>query len=73
MDWAVDKLGKNVALQGNLDPLVLLSRRVSGALAEAVDDLLTATRGTRFIFNLGHGVVPEIPVEYTCRRIWWRA
>jgi uroporphyrinogen decarboxylase len=62
VSWAVDKLGKSVALQGNLDPLVLLAG--GRALAEAVDDLLTATRGTRFIFNLGHGVVPEIPVEH---------
>ena len=62
ISWAVDKLGKNVAVQGNLDPLVLLAG--GRALAEAVDDLLTATRGTRFIFNLGHGVVPEIPVEH---------
>jgi uroporphyrinogen decarboxylase len=62
MSWAVDKLGKDVALQGNLDPLVLLAG--GRALAEAVDDLLTATRNSRFIFNLGHGVVPEIPVEH---------
>jgi uroporphyrinogen decarboxylase len=62
ISWAVDKLGKSVAVQGNLDPLVLLAG--GRALAEAVDELLTATRGTRFIFNLGHGVVPEIPVEH---------
>jgi uroporphyrinogen decarboxylase len=62
ISWAVDKLGKDVAIQGNLDPLVLLAG--GRALAEAVDDLLTATRDTRFIFNLGHGVVPEIPVEH---------
>ncbi len=62
MSWAVDKLGKSVAVQGNLDPLALLAG--GRALAEAVDDLLTTTRGTRFIFNLGHGVVPEIPVEH---------
>jgi uroporphyrinogen decarboxylase len=62
ISWAVDKLGRSVAVQGNLDPLALLAG--GRALAEAVDDLLTATRGTRFIFNLGHGVVPEIPVEH---------
>lgn len=62
ISWAVDKLGKSVVLQGNLDPLVLLAG--GRALAEAVDGLLTATRDTRFIFNLGHGVVPEIPVDH---------
>lgn len=67
MSWAVDKLGKSVAIQGNLDPLVLLAG--GSALAEAVDDLLTATHGTRFIFNLGHGVVPEIPVEHVAELV----
>jgi uroporphyrinogen decarboxylase len=38
-------------------------------MAEAVDDLLTATRGSRFIFNLGHGVVPEIPVEHVTQLV----
>jgi len=65
--WAVDKLGKNVAVQGNLDPLILLAG--GHALAEAVDALLTATRGTRFIFNLGHGVVPEVPVEHVAELV----
>jgi len=60
-------LGKNVAVQGNLDPLILLAG--GHALAEAVDALLTATRGTRFIFNLGHGVVPEVPVEHVAELV----
>ncbi|MGD0142019.1 MAG: uroporphyrinogen decarboxylase [Rhizomicrobium sp.] len=67
ISWAVDKLGKNVAVQGNLDPLVLLAG--GRALAEAVDELLMATRDTRFIFNLGHGVVPEIPVEHVAELV----
>jgi uroporphyrinogen decarboxylase len=67
ISWAVDKLGKSVAVQGNLDPLVLLTG--GRALAEAVDGLLAATRGTRFIFNLGHGVVPEIPVEHVAELV----
>jgi uroporphyrinogen decarboxylase len=67
MNWAVDKLGKNVVVQGNLDPLVLLAG--GRALADAVDELLIVTRGTRFIFNLGHGVVPEIPVEHVAELV----
>ena len=67
ISWAVDKLGTDVVVQGNLDPLVLLAG--GRALAEAVDDLLIATRGTRFIFNLGHGVVPEIPVAHVAELV----
>ncbi len=67
ISWAVDKLGKSVVVQGNLDPLALLAG--GRAMAEAVDDLLTAARGSRFIFNLGHGVVPEIPVEHVTQLV----
>jgi uroporphyrinogen decarboxylase len=67
ISWAVDTLGKTIVLQGNLDPLVLLAG--GSALAQAVDDLLMATQGTRFVFNLGHGVVPEIPVEHVAELV----
>jgi uroporphyrinogen decarboxylase len=57
----VKTFGKRAALQGNLDPFVLM---VGGAaLTRAVDHLLEVTRGARYIVNLGHGVVPETPVE----------
>jgi len=61
MGWAARTLGGKVGLQGNLDPLALLSG--GDALARAADTILDAMRGTRFIFNLGHGVVPETPPE----------
>jgi uroporphyrinogen decarboxylase len=49
-------------VQGNLDPLALL---VGGAaLDSTVDGILDAfTRGP-FIFNLGHGVLPDTPIEH---------
>ena len=62
MDWAVDRLGKKVVLQGNLDPLALV---VGGSvLQDGVNKILKATRDKRFIFNLGHGVLPGTPVEH---------
>lgn len=61
MSWAAKTLGGKVALQGNLDPLALLAG--GEALARAADAILDAMAGTRFIFNLGHGVVPETPPE----------
>ena len=34
-----------------------------------MDEILNAMRGTRFIFNLGHGVLPETPIEHVERLI----
>ena len=65
LDWAVEGLGKKTILQGNLDPLALV---VGGrALREASDRIIAATRGQRFIFNLGHGVLPGTPVEHVSK------
>jgi uroporphyrinogen decarboxylase len=60
MKWAAGALGK--ALQGNLDPVVLVAG--GDALARAVDDILDATRDVPFVFNLGHGILPETPTEH---------
>jgi uroporphyrinogen decarboxylase len=49
-------------LQGNLDPIALIAG--GRALAESVDNILEATRGVPFIFNLGHGILPETPVAH---------
>lgn len=62
IDWAVEHLGKKVVLQGNLDPLALVVG--GGALRRGVDDILTSTREQRFVFNLGHGILPGTPVEH---------
>jgi uroporphyrinogen decarboxylase len=65
MQWACETLAENVALQGNLDPIVLVAGGT--ALDQAVDDVLAVARGQRFIFNLGHGIVPETPIENVAR------
>lgn len=62
MDWAAGTLGTRVALQGNLDPIALIAG--GRALAESVDNILEASRGVPFIFNLGHGILPETPVAH---------
>ena len=62
LDWARDRLQPKVAVQGNLDPALLLA---GGArLAEAVDRILAALSGGPFIFNLGHGILPETPIAH---------
>ena len=67
LDWRVelgptwDRLGE-VAVQGNLDPLVLLSDR--GTIRKKVKEILGQAGGRPgHIFNLGHGVLPQTPVE----------
>lgn len=57
----------SVAVQGNLDPLLLVA---GGQAMEArVHEILTAMRGRRFIFNLGHGIVPDTPPEHVARLV----
>jgi uroporphyrinogen decarboxylase len=54
-----------VPVQGNLDPLALM---VGGAALErGVADIVAAFKNGPFVFNLGHGVVPETPVAHVAR------
>lgn len=58
---------EDVVVQGNLDPLLLVA---GGAhLDERVDEILDLMRGKRFIFNLGHGIVPQTPPEHVARLV----
>jgi uroporphyrinogen decarboxylase len=68
VDWTTDiaaareRVGARVALQGNLDPLALLATpEVVCAQAEAVLEAAGTSPG--FIFNLGHGIVPQTPPD----------
>jgi len=68
LDWTVDlaaarrAVGDRVALQGNLDPLVLTTDAATVAReAEAV--VRAAGPAPGHIFNLGHGIVPKTPPE----------
>jgi len=65
MRWAASALGEHVAVQGNLDPIALIAG--GAALDGAIDGILRDTKGAPFIFNLGHGVLPETPVEHVAR------
>jgi uroporphyrinogen decarboxylase len=68
LDWTVDRgfvrerVQSRVAVQGNLDPLVLVAG--GAALDRAVDSVLEAFAERPFIFNLGHGIVPETPIAH---------
>ena len=76
LDWSIDRvfaretIQNRVAVQGNLDPMVLLAG--GDALDRAVDGVLKAFAEGPFIFNLGHGILPETPiahVEQMLRRV----
>ncbi|MGH7314274.1 MAG: uroporphyrinogen decarboxylase [Candidatus Rokuibacteriota bacterium] len=69
LDWRVDldaawtTLGADVAVQGNLDPAALLAP--PAVFKERVRDILTRAGGRPgHIFNLGHGVLPQTPVDH---------
>jgi uroporphyrinogen decarboxylase len=55
------ELERGVVLQGNLDPVALL---VGGSVLEhAVQEIRSALDGRPYVFNLGHGVLPQTPPE----------
>jgi uroporphyrinogen decarboxylase len=68
MDDARAMLGDDVALQGNLDPTVLFAPH---AIVEArAADVLRRAKGARgHVFNLGHGILPETPVDAVKRLV----
>ena len=55
------------AVQGNLDPLLLVAG--GSAMAARVSAILAAMAGRPFIFNLGHGIVPQTPPEHVARLV----
>jgi len=60
LEWA--RLDYSVAMQGNLDPVILISDREN--IARQTKQILAAASGKAgHIFNLGHGVLPETPME----------
>ena len=62
MRWAAATLPSHLTLQGNLDPLSLIAG--GDTMARAIDEILDATDGRPHIFNLGHGITPETPIEH---------
>ena len=68
LDWTVDigaarqRVGDKVALQGNLDPAILLSTPAA-VEKEVVNILQSYGKGSGHVFNLGHGITQHTPVE----------
>jgi len=69
LDWSIDigkaraLIGNTVALQGNLDPTILYASPET-IRREVRSVLEKFGRGPGHIFNLGHGILPDIPVDH---------
>jgi uroporphyrinogen decarboxylase len=68
LDWGYDlkkmrqKIPSSIAIQGNLDPMALFAPRE--ILEKKVEKLLASMEGDPgYIFNLGHGILPETPLQ----------
>ena len=66
-EWARDHLQSKVTVQGNMDPLLLVSG--GEEMRKAAREVLAALSGGPFVFNLGHGVVPQTPPEHVAELI----
>jgi uroporphyrinogen decarboxylase len=66
VDWstpiahAKEKLGDKYVLQGNMEPCRLYSK---DAIKECVESIYNTMGNEGHIFNLGHGILPDVPVE----------
>jgi len=71
LDWTTDlgaarqQVGAKVALQGNLDPAILLApqARIQDEVARTLSAFGVPQAGSGYVFNLGHGVAKETPPE----------
>ncbi len=73
LDWMIelsfarDRIQTKCPVQGNLDPLALLAG--GKALDRAIDAIVETLSPGPFIFNLGHGILPETPIAHVERLI----
>ncbi|WP_033916340.1 uroporphyrinogen decarboxylase [Campylobacter sputorum] len=66
VDWSTplksarDTLSSKFTLQGNMEPCRLYSKE---SISQGIDEILCIMKNKPHIFNLGHGILPDIPVE----------
>jgi uroporphyrinogen decarboxylase len=69
VDWTISlqearaRVGHQVALQGNLDPAILLAQP-DAIRAQVEQTLESFGHGAGHVFNLGHGITPDVPPEH---------
>ena len=68
IDWCIEPqmarsfAGNNITLQGNFDPAKLLSP--IPVIKKEVKQMLNGFGNRRYIANLGHGILPNVPVDH---------
>jgi uroporphyrinogen decarboxylase len=70
LSWAVKEIPNNLIFQGNLDPLLLVAG--GEPLQRAIESIHEEMKGRPYIFNLGHGILPQTPlahIEECVRRV----
>ncbi|WP_443969798.1 uroporphyrinogen decarboxylase [Sphingobium sp. CR28] len=65
--WANAALPAGLPVQGNLDPLALIAG--GATLDAAIDRILAAFPERAHIFNLGHGILPDTPIDHVQRLV----
>lgn len=65
LDWAAEKLQPLCTVQGNLDPILLVTG--GEAMDAGIDRILKTLGKGPFVFNLGHGIIPPTPPENVAR------
>jgi uroporphyrinogen decarboxylase len=62
LSWAIKNLPSSLILQGNLDPILLVSGGES--LKKSILSIHEDMQGRPYIFNLGHGILPQTPPSH---------
>lgn len=65
LKWAAEKVQPLVTVQGNLDPIHVITG--GDAMDQAIDHILNTLGHGPFVFNLGHGITPATPPENVAR------
>jgi len=61
LEWAVENIQPHVVVQGNLDPIMVVAG--GQAMVDRVHEILETLSNGPYIFNLGHGIIPQTPPE----------
>ncbi|MFB9353323.1 uroporphyrinogen decarboxylase [Sneathiella chinensis] len=61
LDWAAATIQPQVTVQGNLDPILLVTG--GQAMVDRIHHIHQTLKNGPFIFNLGHGIIPQTPPE----------
>ena len=67
LPWIARELQTAVTVQGNLDPVLLMAG--GEAMERRVEAILQGLGAGPFVFNLGHGILPETPLDHVARLV----